>query len=394
MMKPKLALLLAFLLLPSIGFAQADEDSAQESTEPAIPLPPQPPPAESPAESNLLLKSMRLEFSGLMYAFWSYDLRTANPDGDTESRNRFDLSRAFLNFEPQMGKFISARITPDVFRINAPGTSADGSLGLRLFFAYVRFAEVAPGVAVVAGLQPNPLNAFDDSVWQYRVLGTSIHNVMTGAPTTDLGVGVNGKHFGGLLEYHLLLSNGEGGFGHEPNKFKTGTGRITLAPFAEGDGWSKGLRLTAMGNYGIQGLGRDVDGNESHLSRGQVMGFLSFEHQIGTLALGVGPTWDSGPSGGVETQDGLLVTTFGFVNLPLDLRLLARFDYYNPDLEEPDPRLPPTGSRTRVIGGLAYRLSDMVQFIANYQRLGFEMDDRTAPGQLGSTLNLHMEAKY
>lgn len=385
--------LAALLSLPSAALAQAeDRDDAQEFPGPVVPFP-----AEAPEEapSKLVLESMRLEVSGLLYAYWAYSMKAANPDVSTNGANRFDVSRAFINVESQITPSITARVTPDVVRVRDENGNLDGSLALRLFFAYVRFADVAPGVAVVGGLQANPLNAFDDSVWQYRVLGTSIFNVMTGAPTTDLGVGVTGKHLGGLLEYHLLLSNGEGGFQTEPNKYKTGTARFTLAPFS--GTWSKGLRLSVLGNFGIQDRLTLASGEERHLQKALVEGLLSFEHERGTLAVGVGPTWDSGATGGERTQHGLLFTTFGFLNLPLDLRLLGRFDFFDPDLDheaKTSGQNPTTGERTRVIGGVAYRFNQQVQLIANYQRFGYEVPDRTKASDPGETLNLHMEARF
>lgn len=395
---PRLALLIA-LLAPAISLAETPPpDDAQESTTPPIPFPPQPPPPAEPAESKLLLQSLRLEITGLLYLFWSVDLEAANPDVDPDGANRFDLSRAFVNFESQIGRSITARVTPDIVRVRDDGSSLDGSLALRLFFAWVRFADVVPGVSVVGGLQANPLNAFDDSVWQYRVLGTSIFNVMNGVPTTDLGVGVTGKHFDGELEYHLLLANGEGGFRTEPNKYKTGSARLSWAPFGPiAKGQPPGLRLSALANFGILDRTEAVDLGERHLARGQLVGMLSFEKPWGTLAAGVGPTWDSAATGGRSIQHGLLATGFGFVNLPLKLRLLGRFDLFVPDLEhsaETSDENPTTGVRNRVIAGLAYRFDEKVQLIADYQRFGWQVPERTRPSDLGSNLFLHLEARF
>ncbi len=396
-----LPLLLCILALPSVAWAQPTDD-ADESTVPAVPFPKEAPPTLPPAESKLLTRGLRLEVSGVLYAFWSADLAAANPDAPSPNgANRFELSRAFIDVIPQIGDSISLRITPDLVRVSGAEGNIDGNLALRLFFAYVRFADVLPGVSVIAGLQPSPLTSFDDALWQYRVLGPSIFTTLTGLPTSDLGVGVTGHHLDGLLEYQLLLSNGEGAnrpesSSRESAKFKDGSGRLSLAPFTGSSApWLRRLRLSALANYGIE---RKLD--DRHLDRVRLLGLASLEHRLGTLAAGAGPTWDGvrdPDDGGVTTRNGLLFTTFGFINLPYDLRLLGRFDLFNPDVDhsaKTSPENQTTGQRTRIIGGVAYRVNELVQLVVDYQRFGFEVAERTPPGAVGDLLFLHMEARY
>jgi len=390
------SLLLAalFLSLPLVG-AAAPPVSDEDLPAPEVPLPPEPPPAEAPATSNLLLESLRLEVTGVLFAFWSIDVAQANPDlPSPDGANRFDLSRAFVDVTPQISERISARITPDLFRVRGTGGNVDGTLALRLFFAYVRWADVAPGVAVIGGLQPQPLTGFDDSVWKYRVLGPSIYATFGGLPTSDLGVGATGKHVDGVLEYHLLLSNGEGRDAPEINKYKNGSARVTFAPFTNGGPrWARRLRLSALADYGIQAK---ID--DDRLEKVILTGLASLEHDLGTVAVGAGPTWQGvrvQPADGAafaETSHGLLFTSFAFVNLPLNLRALGRFDLFEPDLD--DAARGTSGRRTRTIGGLAYRFTDKVQLIADYQHFGYERPENTVAADPGSTFFLHTEARF
>lgn len=341
-----------------------------------------------------LLDELRLDVSGLLYLFWSVDLDAANPDAPSPNgANRFDVSRALLNFETRLGRSILARVTPDISRVQGTDGNLDGSLALRLFFAYVRFDEVLPELSVIGGLQPNPLNAFDDAVWQYRVLGPSIWATLAGIPTSDLGVGVAGGHWGKRLEHHWLLANGEGfargeSLDRNAAKYKSGTGRITVSPFARNT-WAERLRFSALSAYGI-----DERFAGEHVQRVRLMGLASWEHPLGTVAVGAGPTWDGqrieSPAG-VDTTRGLLFTSFGFVNLPLDLRLLGRFDLFNPD---PDGAGEGPGQRTRLIAGVAWRINPWVQLIADYQRFGFEHADRLPEHIVGDLLFLHTEARF
>lgn len=377
---------------PKSGAATGDE----ESSAPEIPLPPTPPPPP-PASSNLVLESLRLEVTGVIFAFWSIDLE--NGDGSSpHGANRFDLSRTFVDVTPQISDRISARITPDLLRVRGTGGNVDGTMALRLFYAYVRWADVAPGVSVIGGLQSQPLTSFDDSVWKYRVLGPSIFSTFGGLPTSDLGVGVTGKHADGLVEYHLLLSNGEGRDAPElpegNGKFKEGSARLTFAPFASGNAaWARRLRLTALADYGIQSK---FEGDK--VQRIRLSGLASLEHSLGTVAVGAGPIWNGLPAESeVVTKHGLLFTTYAFVNLPLNLRVLGRFDFIDPDVEhsaKTSAENQTTGQRTRVIGGIAYRFTDKVQVIADYQRFGYQVEERAKETDPGSTFFIHTEAKF
>src|SRR5690606_27720264 len=102
-------LLTALCLLTPIHAAAAPADEGDEEySAPEIPLPPEPPPASPPAESNLLLKlldGLRLEITGVLFAFWSIDVEQANPDlPSPNGANRFDLSRAFVDISPQISE--------------------------------------------------------------------------------------------------------------------------------------------------------------------------------------------------------------------------------------------------------------------------------------------------
>lgn len=404
--------LLPLLILPCLflplhagaeGAADTDADTTDESSTPEVPLPETPPPPP-PASSNLVLDSLRLEVTGVLFAFWSIDLAAANPDSPSPNgANRFDISRAFVDVTPQISDRISARITPDLLRVRGTGGTIDGTLALRLFYAYVRWADIAPGVSVIGGLQASPITSFDDSVWKYRVLGPSIFSTFGGLPTSDLGAGVTGKHADGLVEYHLLLSNGEGRDAPEsPDrdaaKFKDGSARLTFAPFASGHAeWARRLRFTALAEYGIQSK---FAGDK--VVRSRLAGLASLEHALGTVAVGAGPTWSGTrgevPEPGVITKHGLLFTAYGFVNLPLNLRALGRFDFFDPDVEhsaKTSEENQTAGQRTRVIGGLAYRFTDKVQVIADYQHFGYQVPERTVPQvDPGSIFFVHTEARF
>ncbi|HWV37243.1 MAG TPA: hypothetical protein VN033_02085 [Vulgatibacter sp.] len=373
---------------PDPAFATAAPASTA-ATEPA---------SEEAADDRLVLGSLKLKISGVIFALWARELALANQPDHTAGANRFDVTRAYVNIEPRITETISLRITPDVTRVSAAGTSLDGNLALRLKYGYVQFDDVLLGARVRGGMQPTPIVDFTDSVWGYRVLGPSPFEIFGGSPSSDLGAGVGGKQLGGALEYALLASNGEGYTKAEQSardaaRYKDVAGRVTLAPFAEASGALRKLRLTAMAQYGI--VRATPDGN--HVDRARLYGLASWEGGLGTLGAGGGPTWDhdAREEGGVRLRNGLLLTAFGWVNLPLNLRLVGRYDWFDPNLDEEAQALThPAGRTTRLIAGLAYRFTDEVQVIADYQRFGYEHPSGTKATDPGTTAYLHLEAKY
>jgi hypothetical protein len=177
-------------------------------------------------------------------------------------------------------------------------------------------------------------------------------------------------------------------------KYKDVSGRVTVAPFARAQGHAlEGLKLTLFGQYGIsEAVGDD------HLERARALATLSYQRRGLLLSAGGGPIWDGALDvGEVVRRDGLLLTTFGTLDLPYSLRLLARFDRFDPDLDASASDGRPEdgqGVRSRLITGLAYIFNAQLQIIADYQRFDSEAPRNAPPGAVGQAAFLHLEAKY
>ncbi len=394
----------SILLAPLLAAAQTVPPSPAPAPA-TTPAPEQPEPAA--AESTpLSMKSLKLKLSGVLFASWGIDLAGANPeaDGEVAGNNRFDVTRAYVNVEPQLTEHISLRITPDITRVSGTGGNVDGNLAFRLKYAYAQFDEIVPGLAVKAGLQQTAYLDFEDSLWKYRVLGSSAYEFFTGKPSSDFGIGVVGAHLDGLLAYQVVLANGEGYTKAErapayPNgngKYKELGARVTVAPFAGDRGPLRGLRLTGFGQYGLSESVR-IAGETERAGSLRLLGLASYEHPRFTVAAGYGVTGDdeiqrddADAAVGLEERRGSLFTGFGFVNLPLHLRLLGRYDAYDPDGDANGDE------RTRIIGGLAYLFTDQVQVIADWQHDGYaeRAARELAPTVVGDRFFLHLEARY
>src|SRR5437867_3457193 len=56
----------------------------------------------------------------------------------SDSASAFNVSRAYININDTLNKYLSARVTPDIAREAGEGSSLNGSLQFRLKFAYAQ----------------------------------------------------------------------------------------------------------------------------------------------------------------------------------------------------------------------------------------------------------------
>lgn len=344
--------------------------------------------AEAPTEGAF----PRLRLSGVLWGAWSVDLSHANPDAPSPNgANRFEVTRTYLDFHAQLSPRIALRITPDLALGFGSGGNLDGTRVLRLKFAYADFQALGPALAFRALMQPTPYHGFSDATWGYRVLGPDYVELFTGIGAADLGISAFGTMPGGWLDFQILLSNGEGftrseSLRPEAGKYKDLAARLTFRPFPNGGQLAEALRLTVFGHYGIKESVR-----EAHAIRSRALGLLTWQPPGATFGLGGGKSWeDAVADSTIEAQDAFLFTGWGWVDLPWRLRAIGRFDLFHPD----EGKSAGPGTSTRLIAGLAYRFTEDVQLIGDWQRFAFEHAERMPEGALGSALFLHLAANF
>ncbi len=390
-----------------------------DPTPAAVDTPAKDEPAKAPAPEKksdgvVLTKALKLKLGGQLFASWSADLMGPYPDtkdydDDMEGANRFDIHRAYLNFEPQIGEKISLRLTPDLTRVKdaSKGNSAAGSLVMRVKFAYLQVDDVLPGIRLKVGQQQTAWIEFEDSIWKHRLLGPVGYETFAGMASADTGINVSGQHRAGMIDWQLQVANGE--FFAKPEsthlrsaKYKDGTARLTVAPLAAmKDDLTKGIKLTVLHQYGIQ---ENVGPDHAPIRRLRTMGMLTWETKWFACGAGGGMTLDGEETTDdagdtvVEDRDGLLFSGFAVANLPADFKLLARHDRFDDNLDL-SPKDDPdedgsTGVRTRTIVGVGYEVNPLLYLVADIQSYGYEAPengDRTDPGTVFFT---HLEAKF
>jgi len=222
-----------------------------------------------------------------MTLFPNYNIQTdpkiTDADGNTVTRNSFDVTRAYINITGNLSHIVAFRITPDITRQSSLLTLAAGnsvssdSLVFRIKYAYGQFNLddwMARGSWVRLGIQQTPWVDFEEGIYRYRFQGT-VFAERVPLPTTmtsaDAGVSFHYNFPSNYGDFHVGVYNGENYQRVETNNEKGLELRGTVRPFAAGEPLLRGLRVHFV--YYNDRYVRSAD-------RSRLMGNVTFEHKF------------------------------------------------------------------------------------------------------------------
>jgi len=172
-----------------------------------------------------------LKLSGVLYLDWQ--------NGGTKAQraqNKFDLTRAYLNFVMPAGDNVTIRVTTDVLQNTAAGTYYTGWTA-RLKYAFMEWSawkDQGTNPAALTfrfGLTQTPEIDMMESFWQRGITNTPI-DYLGFVPSSDIGAvailtlpGKQGQIYAGVY-------NGSGYGAAETNRFKAVSARLSWTPLA------------------------------------------------------------------------------------------------------------------------------------------------------------------
>ncbi|HEX8725321.1 MAG TPA: hypothetical protein VF737_08040 [Gemmatimonadaceae bacterium] len=311
-----------------------------------------------------------LKFSGVLYADWQ--------NGGTKAQrslNKFDLTRAYLNFIMPAGDNVTVRVTTDVFQNTAPGTYYKGWTA-RIKYAFMEWAawkdtgKDPAALSLRFGLEQTPEIDMMESFWQRGITNTPI-DYLSFVPSSDLGVaaiftlpGKQGQIYGGVY-------NGTGYGAAETDRFKDVNVRFSWTPLAASDnaGWFKGLQISPYyqkgynpSNFDATGPGLQKDLWGVHVGVKDPRATVVAEYDSRTNGA------DTPASATVTTTTGAVYSAFTILR-PLALinntktspwSLVLRGDQYKPNTNV-------SAYQRYLIGGLGYDINSKVTAYADYQ---------------------------
>ena len=304
-------------------------------------------PATTPAPSPITV-------GGVVYAQYLYQLK------DTANHvNNFDVTRAYVNVLGRFSGGLATRVTSDIYR------NADGSLGLRLKYAYFGYTPHGSPLTFKLGQIHTPLLDWEEGLWDYRMQGPMALDRAGYVSSSDFGAGVDGSWSKDLVNAQLGVYNGEGYSKTPGDKRKDVMGRVSARILATDDGGKVGgLRATAFAQ-----VGKPTGGGR----RDRFLGMLSYRSRLVTLAAEYTHTEDRSdnppapatPTG--ATVKGRVISAFGVVHIPNSkAALIARVDVTDPNTDVPDNR------QTRFIAGASYQLTPNLRLLADVDNIAYE----------------------
>jgi len=206
-------------------------DSTGKTTKPASPAPdPKPAPAAQAAPAPT--------YSFAAWVFGNYSWQTDSATKSTnggESKDKFDIQRAYLTFQGSVGNRTSFRVTTDI-KQNANGAVYNGWF-VRLKYGYLQYnfiqsAASSSGLNAWAriGMLHTVLIDHEETFW-LRYLAQTAPERVGFFSSSDLGASTLWTLPNHLGEVYFTITNGNGYENPEADKFKDFGLRLSLTPF-------------------------------------------------------------------------------------------------------------------------------------------------------------------
>jgi hypothetical protein len=214
----------------------------------AAPAAAQTTPASKPAPPPDDTPSVRVGATVYLDYTATTEPKVTDADGNQVTGNAFNVGRAYINVTGNISHIVAFRVTPDVVRETGTGSSLNGSLTLRLKYAYAQFNLddwMQRGSWARFGMQQTPWVDFIDNVYRYRFQGTTFEDREGILSSSDLGATFRYVFAGNYGDLHGGIYNGDNYNRPEANDQKAFMVRGTVRPLPA-HALLKGLRVTGF----------------------------------------------------------------------------------------------------------------------------------------------------
>lgn len=342
---------------------------------------PPPPPPPSVAPQSAQPPSLPFAFSGVLYLNYQYGGVTG-----ARSQNRFDLERAYLNFRAASGSRDSVRVTLDVFQQrDATRDQYYRGWTMRVKYAYLNHDFVQGSADAMKvwgrlGLIQTVMIEKEEQFWNRGLSQVAVEQAgFFNSADAGAGVGVTLPNRAG--EVYATIVNGAGYQSRETDRFKEFQARLTLTPWARGQGALRGLQLSPWISIGARASDyasrRGTVAPVAEARQKNRYGFLATYRDARVsagahvarrvdVAESADTTQDVTPL--TRTVNGDLVSGFVFwrpfasATSPSPWSLLARVDHFTPDTDG-------SGNQRRYIVGAMREISSRTSVTFDVQSL-------------------------
>lgn len=176
-----------------------------------------------------------IKIGGVIFTDYTYQQKpkAADADGNSISPSSFNVARAYINVAGNVSHIVAYRITPDITRESGAGSSLNGSMDVRLKYAYaqINLDDWLPqGTWVRFGIQQTPFIDSIEGIYRYRFQGTVFPEREGYMSSADAGVSFRTTLPNNYGDVHVGVYNGEGYSKAEANDQKSLQARVGVRP--------------------------------------------------------------------------------------------------------------------------------------------------------------------
>jgi len=295
------------------------------------------------------------------YIFGDYFYEFSHPDATTDALNRngFQFRRAYFTYDRDLSERFSVRFrlemnSPDLTRSQSFGTSSQ--LAPYIKHAYLRWNNFIPQSKLSFGLVGTPTFTMSEEAWGYRAVEKTVMDLRRIAPSSDLGLALEGKLAkSGVLNYQIFVGNGTGTnsetdknkrvYVNAPIKIQSA---YFIVPYYDYEG-------------GIEGRSKNTVAVFAGLQKPRFHGGVEVFQKTNNKALANNQD---------RTESGFSV--FGAVKAADKIKLLARYDVYDPNTDLDDDGI------GFIVAGLDFAPEKNVNIIPNVKIESYQAAGRDA----------------
>ncbi|MBE0645340.1 MAG: hypothetical protein IH600_14755 [Bacteroidetes bacterium] len=305
----------------------------------------------------------QVKLSGLMFGDYYYYLDAM--DGGDKDMNGLQFRRIYITTDYTINSTFSSR-----FRLEADqaALSSNGKISVFVKDAYLKWKGLFSGSDLVVGMSPTPAFSVSEDAWGYRALEKTILDFNKIVSSRDIGIDLKGKVDGsGMIQYWLKLGNNSGN-SPEMNKYKRYYGMVQVKPTDE-------FQFTLYADYASNPQVSDsVSGTMKDNGALVTAGFVNYQVK-NSFSVGVEGFYKSQannyyltPGAERSAQAGFGVSAFAWLALTDDIRLVGRYDTYDPNTES-DAK---NDVRSLLVAALDFKAADNVNFMPGVEVIGRE----------------------
>ncbi|MGB9735886.1 MAG: hypothetical protein ACP5JP_00005 [bacterium] len=144
---------------------------------------------------------------------------------NSSNANGLRLSRAYLTLVGKVNDEVSGKFTLD--EAYSDPTAPNGRGNVFVKYLYGIFSPVKD-MAIRFGLTETPWIPYEEGLWEYRFVSETAPDYEGFMPSSDWGLAIVGSGFDKLIDYHVMVSNGEGYQAQQNGRGYAGAVRVAL----------------------------------------------------------------------------------------------------------------------------------------------------------------------